>query len=206
MKRKKGFTLIELMVVISIIGILATIIIVTFVNAAAKSRDSKRKTDLNAISSALEMYFYDNKFYPIGGNGVATNLYLANNSSLVCNENGGVDQVPEQLRCLVSGGYISSIPLDPKYDVGVGDNYRYYYIGYNPGGTNPANYLGYKLVTGFNGVDSFEVSTDNATECTTIAGEFADLGYDSDDSANRCNHFQVNKNLLTAKVGSFVEN
>jgi type II secretion system protein G len=64
--RKRAFTLIELLVVMAIIGILATIMIIAYTNAEAKSRDNKRKADIQAISSAVEMFHADIKNYPTG--------------------------------------------------------------------------------------------------------------------------------------------
>lgn len=61
---KKGFTLIELLVVITIIGILAGIIIVSMAGAAVKSRDSRRKADLDAMKKAVSMYAVDKGNYP----------------------------------------------------------------------------------------------------------------------------------------------
>ena len=63
---KKGFTLIELLTVIAIIGILATIVTVSTNKARTQARDAKRKADLNAVSSSLEMYYAQNKKYPSG--------------------------------------------------------------------------------------------------------------------------------------------
>ncbi len=54
--RNKGFTLIELLVVISIIGILATLLIANIGGVRERARDAKRKSDLNQIQKALEMY------------------------------------------------------------------------------------------------------------------------------------------------------
>ncbi len=62
----KGFTLIEMLVVIAILGLLATVLLVT-INPVAqiqKANDARRKGDLNQLQHALEMYYQDNGSYP----------------------------------------------------------------------------------------------------------------------------------------------
>lgn len=66
-KIDKGFTLIELLVVISIIGILAAFFAISYGAAQEKSRDSRRKQDLDEIQKALELKKQDTQgaaFYP----------------------------------------------------------------------------------------------------------------------------------------------
>ncbi|OGC84960.1 hypothetical protein A3F55_03015 [Candidatus Adlerbacteria bacterium RIFCSPHIGHO2_12_FULL_53_18] len=65
---KKGFTLVELLVVISIIGILSGIVIVGLDNAREAARDAKRVADIQNIQVALTLYYADNNRYP-------TNIY-----------------------------------------------------------------------------------------------------------------------------------
>lgn len=72
--KSKGFTLIELMVVIAIIGLLATIITASLGSSRAKSRDARRVTDIKIIQQALQAYYLDNNFFPV-------NIYAAYNSS-----------------------------------------------------------------------------------------------------------------------------
>lgn len=60
MKDRKGFTLLELLVVIGIIGILVAIGTVSYSSAQNRSRDSRRRQDLEAIANSLEAYYADN--------------------------------------------------------------------------------------------------------------------------------------------------
>jgi general secretion pathway protein G len=64
MKKRKGFTLIELMVVMAIIGILMGLTLTGFFASRKTARDGKRKSDLEQIRSALEMCYSDTGAYP----------------------------------------------------------------------------------------------------------------------------------------------
>ncbi len=61
---KKGFSLLELLVSATIIAVLTTIGIVSYSSVNKRSRDVKRKSDIEQIRSALEMYRSDNGQYP----------------------------------------------------------------------------------------------------------------------------------------------
>ena len=62
-KGKKGFTLIELMIVVAIIGILAAIAIPNFLRFQAKSKQSEAKTNLSGIFTAEESHFAEKNTY-----------------------------------------------------------------------------------------------------------------------------------------------
>ncbi len=63
-KLQAGFTIIELLIVIAIIGILATLVLTNFQGAQAKGRDTVRKNDINSIYQKLEEYYNENGSYP----------------------------------------------------------------------------------------------------------------------------------------------
>jgi prepilin-type N-terminal cleavage/methylation domain-containing protein len=86
---RKGFTLVELLVVISIVALLSSVVVASTNNARQKSRDARRISDIKQIRIALELYYDVNGQYPaaIGG------------------PSGSV---------LVSGGYLPAIPTDPS--------------------------------------------------------------------------------------------
>lgn len=61
---RKGFTLIELLVVISIVAILSALLMANFIGVRQRSRDATRKSDLQNIRQALELYRADVGSYP----------------------------------------------------------------------------------------------------------------------------------------------
>ncbi|MDD5547545.1 MAG: prepilin-type N-terminal cleavage/methylation domain-containing protein [Candidatus Pacebacteria bacterium] len=90
LKSQKGFTLIEVLVVVSIIGLLASVFLVGLSGFRARGRDSRRVADLKSIQNGLELYYSKNNSYPTTVEGYAI---LA-----------GAD----------AGLGISKVPMDPK--------------------------------------------------------------------------------------------
>ncbi len=66
LRKESGFTIIELLIVIAIIGILATLVLTNFQGAQAKGRDTVRKNDINSVYQKLEEFYNENGGYPDG--------------------------------------------------------------------------------------------------------------------------------------------
>ena len=84
--REEGFTLVELMVVIVIIGLLATVVVVNVMPAQDTARIRKAEADISLLEQGAEMYRLSKLNYPTSGEG---------------------------LQALVTGGFIKRLPDDP---------------------------------------------------------------------------------------------
>jgi len=80
---KRGFTLVELLVVIAIIALLSTLSVVALNSARAKARDARRLSDIKQIRTALDMYFDSNLTYPANCAG------LGSSSNCMCLTSNG---------------------------------------------------------------------------------------------------------------------
>lgn len=78
-ERQSGFTIVELLIVIIIIGILAGLVITQVLGANQQARDTDRKNDINSVATQLEAYFAKTGGYPQAG--PATDADSINNST-----------------------------------------------------------------------------------------------------------------------------
>ena len=106
MKRQKGFTLIEMMVVVAIIGLLATLILPRVLGRQEQAQVEKAKADIQALSSAMKLYKLDNFNYPSTQQGLDALL-----------RKPGGDPPANNWK---QGGYIERLPKDPW-----GNDYQY---------------------------------------------------------------------------------
>jgi general secretion pathway protein G len=118
-KKKNGFTLIEIIVAITIIAVVTAVAAVSFAGTNKRARDSRRMADLEKIRVALEMAKQIGATYPAS------------------------------LGMLVTGGYIQNVPSDPRsnayrYERGASSNYVYdlYAVMEDIGNTNYTGGIG----------------------------------------------------------------
>jgi len=104
LKRDSGFTLLELLIVIVIIGILALLIIPNITSAPKKARDTQRKTDLRAIQQGLEEYFVNNNGYPVSASFTPADQVLGST-----NQSGPLDNAQNGATPIMK-----TVPTDPK--------------------------------------------------------------------------------------------
>ncbi|MGE4553004.1 MAG: type II secretion system major pseudopilin GspG [Desulfovibrionaceae bacterium] len=98
-RASEGFTLIELMVVIVILGVLAGLIVPQFMDEPQKARVVKAKMQIESISTAVKKFYIDNGFYPSTEQGL---------DALVHKPSTG--RTPKNYS---SSGYLPKVPLDP---------------------------------------------------------------------------------------------
>ncbi len=77
-KNNRGFTIVELLIVIVVIGILAALVVVTYNGIQQKARDTERKTDINALHGQFEAYQAQNGKYPTLANANDATFRAAN--------------------------------------------------------------------------------------------------------------------------------
>lgn len=133
-----GFSLVELLITVSIISILISIGIASYATINKQSRDTKRKGDIEQIRAALEMYRANNGSYPAAGGG----SWIAASST--------TDALIGLTPTLVST-YIPTVPTDPK------TSQTYMYIATSASG---GNYYGYCL--------SAQMESENPPDTCTV--------------------------------------
>lgn len=169
-RSKRGFTLIELLIVVAIIGVLAAVAVVSYNKAQAKSRDFRRKADLEVISSAARMNRDDTGSYYVYDTVSGTNTLCGNSLSggsgwfnLVAPSQNYICSVAQGL---IHKGYLESEPKDPR----IGETV--------PEGTYTFNYMYYTNVSKFGVFTHLEVPTSddlNTYTCTDTADATCDM-------------------------------
>lgn len=122
-KSRSGFTIVELLIVIVVIGILAAISIVAYNNVQKNARNSQRQQDIATIQKALEMYYTENGNYPPGNGDSLVGASWSNTA------NNSWANLETHLK-----PYINSLPKDPVSTPGASifngtvESYNYVYF------------------------------------------------------------------------------
>lgn len=114
-KRDQGFTIVELLIVIVVIGILALLVITTYGGIQAKARNAKRGSDVKALQTQIEAFFSQNGYYPSltdmnDGTWLTTNMKSLDPNALIDPSN------PTQSKTLVTA------PVAKSYAYAVTDS------------------------------------------------------------------------------------
>ena len=96
---REGFTLLELMVVIVILGLLAALVVPKLIGQSEKAKQTAAQVQIRSIEQALQLFKLDNGFYPATEQGLAALVKAPE-----------VGRIPKNYR---TGGYIDRIPNDP---------------------------------------------------------------------------------------------
>jgi prepilin-type N-terminal cleavage/methylation domain-containing protein len=163
LKSRPGFTIVELLIVIVVIGILVAITIVAYNGMQNRSRDSRRTSDIAAIQKLLELYKADNGGYPLCG---SSSAYVPPNTN-----NTSYSDVTTCLTAALIPKYAATLPADP---VNANSNKYFYAVGYQKN-SNPTpfsnNYTNnYIIAAKFDTITSPTFSGWSRTDLTFIAG------------------------------------
>lgn len=145
---KKAFTLIEVLVAISIVAVLMSLALVSYGGSRAQARDAQRKSDLNQYRNALENFASANS-------GIYTSRASRREAEVLCNPSAGE---PGEL----DPNFISSCPIDPRFYNGSLEGYRYYYHS-NGSGAGVIDATRYVLFAKLESGQFWEVCSDGRT-------------------------------------------
>lgn len=160
---KRGFTIVELLIVIVVIAVLAAITIVAYNGVQTRARDNIRSDAISSIKRALEVYKVDNGRYP---------------SATANPGNGGwemsTDVSDSFMEYLANAGFSSGTPIDPINN----STYRFWYYRYSAGvnGCDSSKGGFYVLRVTFENTAIRPVGNSMAAECTSPQSGWSDSG------------------------------
>uniref|UniRef100_A0A831Z1D1 Prepilin-type N-terminal cleavage/methylation domain-containing protein n=1 Tax=candidate division WWE3 bacterium TaxID=2053526 RepID=A0A831Z1D1_UNCKA len=137
--KRDGFTLLELLVVITIIGLLSSVGLASYTRAQARARDAKRQSDITSLRNSLEIYYSENNVYPDTGGAwqdisTALSVLVPDFTKTLPTDPGG-EGLPYLYRSVTNQGYClgskletatstqttCTVSLQTNYNYGVGN-------------------------------------------------------------------------------------
>lgn len=149
---KRSFTLIELLVAVSIIGLLASIVLIQLNSARKKARDAQRLSSMQTITKALMLYLDKKGQFP-----GPTSSYGENESACGGWDSSSADNNADGrffITPLETEGIISKVPLDPLNTGTCGNGLAYRYYRYTAGSYGCAAARGAYFVLGINHMEA----------------------------------------------------
>ena len=151
----KGFTLIEILVVIAIIGILSSVVLSALNDARKRGNDARRLADIHSVQTALELYRDANGFYPayVGADTRESSCFSGGNGS------DAVGQWTSALSVLVTQKYLSALPADPQNNGTIG-------------GTNNPDFCYTYHIAPVGNTSSYDACKDKVTGALLYPGDY----------------------------------
>jgi len=187
--KQKGFTIVEVLVILVVIGILATITMINYQSVQAKARDTERKTEVHAIADAIKLYRlkYGNDIEGSSGcggnnNGTGYFAYQAVPAS-------PTSYTKSIMQCLQEAGYLDGDMYDPSNCVSasvaapgkVCKPTGYYYMKYTctyKGQTVSIVFARLETENHTDDLDNFDDNLANSTDnCRTITAKGYNMNY-----------------------------
>jgi len=178
MKMKKAFSLVELLVVITIIAVLSVVAYTAVGGQTVKARDAKRKQDLNTIQQALELYFAETGRYPYNNNDPIFDYDTDGDANLATGK--------------IWKKHLSKIPTDPSgnsYIYAVSGTASYELAAVLEMDGDPANY------------ESYIVGNSDTHLATTSDGKYYNSGLTPPDLADCAVSLLISRGQITADTG-----
>lgn len=120
-KSIKGFTIVELLIVIVVIGILAAITIVAYNGVQARANDARKASSVKSIAGLLEVFYQDNNRYPLYSTELSSSTWAATN----------IPSITSVTLLTAPGSTATTYPYSFLTGTSVGSKSEYRYENYN---------------------------------------------------------------------------
>lgn len=166
--RSSGFTIIELVVVIIVLGILVGITVVSYNGAQGRARDADRRADIASLTKALEAYYSDTGQYPTtaGTTATITTNWIPSTNTATWSTNTAPASLKNTLASI-----ISVFPVDPRNNGTPNNNNQFGYAYYSGTGCGKAAGQWYLLVYRFEGSAKERFSDGDTSACAAGDGD-----------------------------------